>query len=124
VLGATGNRPKASKSVAVIAAAIQSGRTVRDLVEPRKRVAAYDQMPHISYLPFESVDSDLQAIMHEYDDELGGSDFVRVFAHSPDVFKSFIRFYFPLITETRGSVDMKLTELARLKVAELNGCHL
>jgi hypothetical protein len=81
-------------------------------------------MPHVSYMPFEAVDAELQAIMHEYDDELGGSDFVKVFAHAPEVFKSFIRFYFPLITETRGAIDMKLTELARLKVAELNACHL
>jgi len=81
-------------------------------------------MPHVSYLPFEAVDSELQAVMHEYDDELGGSEFVKVFAHAPEVFKSFIRFYFPLITETRGTIDMKLTELVRLKVAELNDCHL
>jgi hypothetical protein len=62
--------------------------------------------------------------MVEYDHELGGSEFVKVFAHAPDVFKSFIAFYFPLITETRGTVDMKLTELVRLKVAEINDCHL
>jgi hypothetical protein len=81
-------------------------------------------MPHVSYLPFEAIDSELQSVMHEYDDELGGSEFVKVFAHAPEVFKSFIRFYFPLITETRGTIDMKLTELVRLKVAELNDCHL
>jgi len=81
-------------------------------------------MPHISNVPFEAVDSELQAVMREYDEELGGSEFVQVFAHAPEVFKAFIKFYFPLITETRGTVDMKLTELARLKVAELNGCHL
>ena len=81
-------------------------------------------MPHIGYLPFDKVDSELQAVMHEYDDELGGSEFVQVFAHAPDVFKSFIKFYFPLISETRGTIDMKLTELVRLKVAELNDCHL
>ena len=44
-------------------------------------------MPHISYLPFAAVDSELQAVMHEYDDELGGSEFVQVFAHAPEVFK-------------------------------------
>ena len=81
-------------------------------------------MPHISYLPFAAVDAELQTVMHEYDDELGGSEFVQVFAHAPEVFKSFIRFYFSLITETRGTIDMKLTELARLKVAEINSCHL
>lgn len=81
-------------------------------------------MPYISYLPFESLDSDLQAVMREYDEELGGSEFVQVFAHAPEVFKSFIKFYFGLISETRGTIDMKLTELVRLKVAEINGCHL
>ena len=81
-------------------------------------------MPHVSYLPFEQLDSELQGVMREYDEELGGSQFVQVLAHAPEVFKSFIRFYFPLISETRGTIDMRLTELARLKVAELNDCHL
>jgi hypothetical protein len=81
-------------------------------------------MPRVSLVPFESVDPELRKVMVEYDEELGGSEFVRVFAHAPDVFKSFIRFYFPLITETRGTIDMRLTELARLKVAEKNGCAL
>jgi len=81
-------------------------------------------MPRVSAVPFEQVDSELQAVMRDYDQELGGSEFVQVFAHKPDVFKSFINYYFPLVTETRGSVDMKLTELARLKVAEKNNCAL
>jgi hypothetical protein len=81
-------------------------------------------MPHVSYVPLEKIDPELQSVMRNYDEELGGSDFVRVLAHAPEVFKSFIRFYFPLITETRGTIDMKLTELVRLKVAEINGCHL
>lgn len=81
-------------------------------------------MSRVSMLPFEKVDPELQKVMAEYDVELGGSDFVRVFAHAPEVFKSFIDFYFPLVTETRGSVDMRLTEIARLKVAEKNGCAL
>jgi len=81
-------------------------------------------MPRVSAVRFEQVDSELQAVMRHYDQELGGSEFVQVFAHKPDVFKSFIKYYFPLVTETRGSVDMKLTELARLKVAEKNDCNL
>jgi hypothetical protein len=81
-------------------------------------------MPRVSTLPFEKVDAELQEVMHQYDEELGGSEFVRVFAHAPDVFKRFIEFYFPLITETRGTVDMRITELARLKVAEKNECRL
>ena len=81
-------------------------------------------MARVSNVPFEKIDSELQTVMREYDQELGGSEFVQVFAHAPEVFKSFINFYFPLVTETRGSVDMKLTELARLKVAEKNECNL
>jgi hypothetical protein len=81
-------------------------------------------MPRVSAIPFEKIDSELQTVMREYDKELGGSEFVQVFAHAPQVFKSFINFYFPLVSETRGSIDMKLTELARLKVAEKNECNL
>ena len=81
-------------------------------------------MARLSSLPFERLDKDLQEVMHEYDQELGGSGFVRVLAHSPELFKAFIYYYFPLVTETRGRVDMRLTELARLKVAEHNDCHL
>jgi hypothetical protein len=81
-------------------------------------------MPRVSQVPFEQVDPQLQDVMREYDNELGGSEFVQVFAHAPEVFKTFISFYFPLVTQTRGRVDMKLTELARLKVAEKNECNL
>ena len=81
-------------------------------------------MPRVSLVPFDKVDPELQKVMAEYDEELGGSEFVRVYAHAPEIFKRFIGFYFPLITETRGTIDMRITELARLKVAEKNGCAL
>ena len=81
-------------------------------------------MPRVSAIPFENIDPELQTVMREYDKELGGSEFVQVFAHAPEVFKSFINFYFPLVSETRGSIDTKLTELARMKVAEKNECNL
>ena len=81
-------------------------------------------MDRMSKVPFDQVDTELQAIMREYDQELGGSEFVQVFAHAPEVFKSFINFYFPLVSGERGKVDVKLTELARLKVAERNDCNL
>jgi hypothetical protein len=81
-------------------------------------------MARLSSVPFEKVDAELQAVMHEYDVELGGSGFVQVLAHTPEVFKAFINFYFPLVSTTRGSINMRLTELARLKVAEKNECSL
>lgn len=81
-------------------------------------------MARLSSIPFDELDDDLKEVMRAYDVELGGSGFVRVLAHAPETFKAFIAYYFPLVTETRGRVDMRLTELARLKVAEHNDCHL
>ena len=81
-------------------------------------------MARLSSIPFENLDEELREVMRAYDVELGGSGFVRVLAHAPETFKAFINYYVPLVTETRGQVDMRLTELARLKVAEHNDCHL
>jgi len=81
-------------------------------------------MARISEVPLERIDAELRSVMQEYDKELGGSGFVKVLAHTPEVFKSFMGFYLPLVSGTRGSIDMRLTELARIKVAEHNDCHL
>jgi len=62
--------------------------------------------------------------MRQYDEELGGSEFVQVFAHAPELYKQFVEFYFGLVLTSRGAVTMKITELARLKVAEKNNCFL
>lgn len=81
-------------------------------------------MPNLDPVPFEKIPSFLQNVMHAYDEELGGSGFVQVFAHAPDVFRKFIDFYFDLELETRGAVDGVITELARLMVAQQNNCSL
>jgi hypothetical protein len=81
-------------------------------------------MARLPPVPFAKIPDYLQHIMHAYDDELGGSEFVQVFAHAPAVFKKFIDFYFALELETRGAVDGVITELARLMVAQKNQCHL
>ncbi len=85
-------------------------------------------MPNIPPVPFDKVPPFLQNIMHAYDEELGGSGFVQVFAHAPEVFKKvfkkFIDFYFELELQTRGAIDGVITELARLMVARQNGCSL
>lgn len=81
-------------------------------------------MAHLSPVPFADVPDFLQNIMHAYDEELGGSGFVQVFAHAPELFKKFIDYYFALELETRGAVDGVITELARLMVAQKNNCHL
>ena len=81
-------------------------------------------MARLSAVPFEQVPKDLQAVMRQYDEEVGGSGFVQVLANAPDVFRKFIDFYFPLELETRGAVTTKITELARLMVAQKNECNL
>lgn len=81
-------------------------------------------MAHLSHVPFDDMDPELRDSMSAYDEELGGSEFVQVFAHTPEVFKNFLNYYFPLISETRDSIDMAMTELVRLKVAEMNACPL
>ena len=81
-------------------------------------------MARVSDVPFEQVPEDLKSIMRQYDQELGGSEFVQVFAHAPEVYKSFVDFYFGLVLETRDAVNMKITELARMMVANKNDCFL
>jgi hypothetical protein len=80
-------------------------------------------MAYVSQVPFTQVDSEIQD-MRTYDKVYMGSDFIRAFAHAPEVFKSFVKYYFPLIFETRRSLDMPLTEMVRLKVAERNDCNM
>lgn len=55
-------------------------------------------MDRLGKLPFEEMDAELKCMMREYSDELGGSEFVRVFAHTHDVFRSFTKFYSPLVS--------------------------
>tara|TARA_Y100001934_G_C11963641_1_gene590702 strand:- start:41 stop:286 length:246 start_codon:yes stop_codon:yes gene_type:complete len=81
-------------------------------------------MARVSAVPFENVAQPLQEIMHAYDDELGGSEFVQIFAHAPEVYQSFIDYYFNLVLEVRGAITGEITELARLMVARKNDCFL
>lgn len=81
-------------------------------------------MSHIKAVPFKEVPEDLRDVMRGYDEELGGSEFVRVFAHAPEVYKSFVDYYFGLVLEARGGVTAELTELVRLMVAKHNDCFL
>ncbi|MGB1884706.1 MAG: hypothetical protein ACPHUF_12435 [Gammaproteobacteria bacterium] len=81
-------------------------------------------MARVSAVPFENVAQPLQQIMHAYDDELGGSEFVQIFAHAPEVYQSFIDYYFNLVLEVRGAITGEITELARLMVARKNDCFL
>ncbi len=88
------------------------------------QLKAGSAIAHVDPVPFDQIDPDVQKVMQTYDKENGGSKFLQALAHAPEVFKSFVNYYFPLIFETRGSIDMKLAEMVRLKVAERNDCDL
>ncbi|MGA8567093.1 MAG: hypothetical protein WB580_04795 [Candidatus Binataceae bacterium] len=51
-------------------------------------------MARLSSIPFEKVDPELQAVMREYDVELGGSGFVQVLAHAPESSRTSSNFTF------------------------------
>jgi hypothetical protein len=82
------------------------------------------EMAYVSLVPFAQVDPGVRDIMRTYDKEYAGSEFLRAFAHAPKVLQSFVQYYFPLISETRGGLDRCLTEMVRLNVAEKNDCDL
>ena len=44
----------------------------------------------------------------------------QVLGHCPEMFETYLQFYFPW--HTGGSVDPVLKELVRLRIAQLNNC--
>ena len=49
-------------------------------------------MLRVSKVPFEKVDPELQKTMQQSDEALGGSEWIQVFAHTPDLYKHFVEF--------------------------------
>lgn len=81
-------------------------------------------MLRVSKVPFEKVDPDLQKIMQQSDEALGGSEWIQVFAHTTDLYKHFVDFYYSHIMVDADGISVKLTELIRHKVAQVNECQL
>ena len=81
-------------------------------------------MLRINKVPFEQVDPDLQKTMLQSDEALGGSEWIQVFAQTPDLYKTFVDFYYTHIMTDAYGISVKLTELVRHKVAQINQCHL
>lgn len=53
---------------------------------------------------------------------LGGDvNMYRVFGQMPDFFTKFLEFYGPLVNH--GRVPLRVKELARIRIANLNACH-
>jgi hypothetical protein len=81
-------------------------------------------MLRISKVPFEQVHPELQKTMLESDAALGGSEWIQVFAQTPDLYRDFVKFYYRHIMTDADGISVKLTELVRHKVALVNQCSL
>jgi hypothetical protein len=51
----------------------------------------------------------------------GDANMYRVFGQMPDFFATFLDFYGPLVNH--GRVPVRVKELARIRIANLNDCH-
>lgn len=49
--------------------------------------------------------------------------FMRLLAHRPEILKAFIPLSKAFFFNRNGTVDHRLKELIRLKIAEINQCH-
>ena len=81
-------------------------------------------MLRVSKVPFEKVDPELQKVMQQSDEALGGSEWIQVFALTPALYKPFVQFYYSHIMTDTDGISVKLTELVRHKVAQINECRL
>jgi len=74
-------------------------------------------MARIKLLEPSELDSELKARLNgNHNNDI----VIRAYGHRPDLLKEWLGFYNHLRNE--GIVDVKLKELARLKIAELNDC--
>jgi len=81
-------------------------------------------MTRISKVPYAELSPELQKTVHMSDEALGGSEWIQVFAQTPDLYKDFVRFYYDHIMAEGDGISIKLTELVRRKVALINQCSL
>ena len=81
-------------------------------------------MIRIPKLPYDQVHPDLQKAMAESDAALGGSEWIQYFAHTPDLYRNFVKWYYEFIMADSDGISMRLTELVRHKVALHNQCGL
>jgi len=81
-------------------------------------------MLRISKVPFDEVDPALKQTMLMSDAALGGSEWIQVFAQTPELYKTFVKFYYDHIMAEGDGISVKMTELVRHKVAQINQCSL
>ncbi len=73
-------------------------------------------MSRISLIDEADLPDDLRRLMGRR-----AGEFVRAFAHQPDLLRSFLAFYNPL--RDTGLLDPVLKETVRIRIAQLNGCR-
>ena len=75
-------------------------------------------------LPYEQVHPELKETMALSDAVLGGSEWIQYFAHTPDLYRNFKKWYYEFIMNENDGISIRLTELVRHKVAQHNQCKL
>ena len=75
-------------------------------------------------LPYEQVHPELKETMALSDAVLGGSEWIQYFAHTPDLYRNFKKWYYEYIMAENDGISIRLTELVRHKVAQHNQCKL
>ncbi len=75
-------------------------------------------------LPYEQVHPELKETMALSDAALGGSEWIQYFAHTPDLYRNFKKWYYEFIMNENDGISIRLTELVRHKVAQHNQCKL
>jgi len=78
-------------------------------------------MPITRMLELSELDPGLRDAALKWQAQGANVNMHRVFGQMPDFFAKFIDFYGPLVN--RGRVPLRVKELARLRVANLNECH-
>jgi alkylhydroperoxidase family enzyme len=81
-------------------------------------------MLNIDKIPMEKIDDELREQMEGVDDALGGSEWMQVFAQTPALYKDFVKWYYTHISSETDGISAKLTELVRLRVAQVNQCPM
>ena len=78
------------------------------------------QMSRLSVLPEDQLTPELSALAEQAESLHIPATVFQVFGHCPELFQSFLQFYFPW--HERGVVPPVIKELVRLRIAQLNKC--
>ena len=78
----------------------------------------------VSKVPVEQIAPRVRELMGAVDGAIGGSEWMQVFAHSPELYADFSQFYYDHIMTESDGITVRLTELVRHRVALHNECYL